>query len=96
MPKLTTGSKTVTAAGTRERLVAVASSVSVRGVSITAKPTNTGKVYLGDSTVASTNTPPIAAGDDVALGGGDPLNLADIYIDVQVSGEGVDWIAVDA
>ena len=54
MAKITTGTKSVTAAGTAERLVTVANNLSIRGLSVTAKQTNTGLVYVGASDVAST------------------------------------------
>ena len=94
MAKLTTGSKTVTAAGTRERLVAVASNVSAKAVSIIAKESNTGLVYVGDDTIASTNSPDLNPGDAVQVNAEEPFNLSDIYLDVSVNGEGVDYCAV--
>ena len=91
--KLTTGTKAVTAAGTAERLVAVASNVSVRSAVVVAKEGNAGLVYVGNSEVSGSNTPPLNPGDALELGGHDPFNLADVYLDVSVSGEGVDYVA---
>ncbi len=94
MAKLVTGSKTVAAAGTRERLIAVANNVSVKAVTVVAKEGNTGLVYVGKDDVASTNTPDLNPGDTVSLSGDEPCNLSDIYIDVSVNGEGVDYWAI--
>jgi hypothetical protein len=96
MPKITTGSKTVTAAGTRERLTALASNVAVRSVAITAKPANAGKVYVGDSAVSSSNTPGLDPGDTISIADPAPFNLSDVYVDAALSGEGVDYVALDA
>lgn len=96
--KLTTASKTVAAMGTRERLVAVAANVAVRAVTIVAKEGNSGLVYVGDAAIASNNSPDLAAGDSLTLGpdpSGGRLNLSDIYLDVSVSGEGVDFWAIE-
>ena len=94
MPKLTTGSKTVTTAGAAERLIALASNVSVLSVTIVAKQTNTGKLYTGNSAVASSNTPALDAGESIKISAGEPFNIADIYLDVSVNGEGADYYAL--
>ena len=94
MAELVTGSKTVAAAETRERLVTVANNVSVKAITVGAKESNTGLVYVGKDDVASTNTPGLNPGDTVSLNGGEPGNLSDIYLDVSVNGEGVDYWAI--
>ncbi len=94
MAKLSTASKTVAAAGTRERLVAVASNIAVHSVAITAKAANTGYVYVGADDVASTNTPGLNPGDTMTIEAAEPFNLQDVYLDVQVSTEGVDYVAI--
>ncbi len=94
MAKITTGAKTVTAAGTRERLIAVASNVSIKSLTVAAKQSNTGAVYLGADDVASTNTPQLDPGDAIPIEGTEPFNLSDVYIDAEISGEGVDYVAI--
>lgn len=79
--------KTVTTAGTR---VVLASSQAVRSVCIKALITNTGYIYIGDSSLSSTNGFQLLAGDTVSL---DISNLNTIYIDSSVSGEGVTYIS---
>jgi hypothetical protein len=79
--------KTVTTAGTR---VALASSTACKQVIITAETDNTGNITVGGSTVvaalATRRGIPLAAGDSVAL---EIDNLADVYIDSTVNGDGV-------
>src|SRR3990167_2578127 len=81
------GIKTVTSAGTDE---ALAGSTSCKRVTIQAQTDNTGWVAVGTSGVDATE----ATGNGVLLGAGDAFeleidNLADVFIDVTVSGEGV-------
>lgn len=86
------GEKTITAAGTREVL---ATQTEVLAVTIKALSSNTGKVYVGDGGVASTNGFPLDPRDSVSLSTDDPeqaINLASIYLDVATSGEGVRYI----
>jgi hypothetical protein len=89
-------SKTVTAAGTAEALSAT--SIRVAAVTIQAKSGNTGSMYVGDSTVSAATgimigvpvankTPSfvrIQADDSTNL-----FDLAHIWIDAAVNGEGV-------
>jgi hypothetical protein len=92
--KVSTFSKNVGTAGTRVQLSTTnlyASSLIIR-----AKSANTGVIYVGDSTVASSNGMFLAAGESNELSGpptkhGIPLNfnLKNIYIDSSVNGEGV-------
>ena len=86
---LKTTSKTVTTAGTQVPLSATALIVSA--YSIRAKGTNTGNVYLGDSNVDNTAHPiPALSGIDWEGQPNERENLAVIYVDADVSGEGVD------
>ncbi len=94
MAKLTSGSKTVTAAGTRERLISTANNVSAKSVTIVAKESNTGLVYVGDDTVASSNSPNLNPGDSIKIDDDGPFNLSDIYLDVSVAADGVDYWAM--
>lgn len=83
--------KTVTTAGTRVALAA--SSTPAVYAFIQADCANTGYIYVGGSSVSSSNAPRISACGSVTL----PLviegrmfyDLADIYIDSSVNGEGV-------
>lgn len=82
------GSQTATA-GTR---VTLATSQSCREVLITAKPANTGYVYVGGLAVSSTSYGKrLGAGSSVRAA---VRNLNLIYIDVSVSAEGVDYLYV--
>lgn len=81
------GVKTVTAAGTDE---ALSTSTSARWVIIQAQTDNTGVIAVGeagvDATVATGNGVALAAGESISLPAED---LANIYIDATVSGDGV-------
>lgn len=85
------GRKVVTTAGTP---VALASSTPAKGVQITAETDNTGTIVVGSSTVVAT----LATRRGTPLGPGDSLhlrvdNLADVYLDSTVSGDGVTFTA---
>jgi hypothetical protein len=85
------GKKTVTAPGTHETL---ATSTEVLSVTIKALSTNTGKVYVGDHTVAAANGFELDPRDSIDLSTDDPshvINLNSIYLDVAVAGEGVSY-----
>lgn len=83
------GEKTVTATGTAEAL----GTGLYKAVSIIAKAANTNQVYVGGSDVATTTNDGLDANDSLNLSDGRGLNLADIYIDVDTNGEGVDFYA---
>lgn len=80
--------KVTTTSGVR---VALASSTPVKSVTVKALSTNTGLVYLGNATVTSSNGHVLESGDCVDI---DITNLATIYLDVSVTGEGVTYIGV--
>lgn len=87
------GRKTVTAAGTAERLVS--STTPAAGVIITAETNNTGVMTVGDSTVvAAVGTrrgTPLYAGESVSF----PISdLYDVYLDTTVNGDGVTFLAI--
>jgi len=90
---MVSGSKTVAAAGTAERLVST--TTVVRWVAFTAKKVagaNTGTVYLGDSTVDSTSPQyqPLPAGYYWEPNWhGLCVDLYDIWIDAATTGDGV-------
>lgn len=83
------GRKVVTTATTRVQL---ATSTSCKQVIITAETDNTGYVVVGGSTViaalATRTGTPLNPGDSVAL---EIDNLADVYLDSIVSGDGVTY-----
>lgn len=83
------GKTTVTTAGTR---VALASSQAVQSVTIKALTTNTGIIYVGNSSVSSTNGFQLSAGDSVSM---DIANLNTVNIDSSVNGEGVTYLGVN-
>lgn len=79
---LTGGTKTVTTAGVAESLGA---STTIKSVYIRATSTNTGNIYVGGSGVSSANGIALAANDSVEI---NIANLATVYIDSDVNGEG--------
>jgi hypothetical protein len=93
-PVLLSGEKTVAAAGTAEALAPA--SQRVKSVVIIAKGGNTNRVYIGGPDVASTTNDGLGAGEWVTIEAAGWLDLADIYLDVGVNGEGVDFYAVKA
>lgn len=85
---LYTGQTTVTTAGTR---VALAGSQAIlSGVSIKAKSTNAGLIYVGGSTVAAGNGYILSPSEAVFI---EVANLNTIKIDSSINGEGVSYIA---
>ena len=87
--------KTVTAAGTAEALLAFGDIRDRwRAVTLIMKAGNTGKVYIGGPDVDSNTNDGLSAGDVLDLGkdyqSSHIFDLADIFIDVDTSGEGVD------
>ncbi len=94
---ITDGRKVVAAAGTAERLVArgAAGSSPISAVIITAETDNTGIIAVGASTVVATVLTrrgiPLAPGESVTISCKD---LADIYIDATVTGDGVTFTAL--
>jgi hypothetical protein len=93
-PVLLSGEKTVATAGTAEPLVGA--SQRVKSVVIIAKSGNTNRVYLGGSDVAAATNDGLGAGASLNIEAEGWLDLADIYLDVDTSGEGVDFYAVKA
>lgn len=85
------GNKTVTTAGTRVALAA--SSTPVVWATVQAKCANTGYIYVGGANVSSSNGIEIAACQAAVFGtvidGRAYYDLAEIYIDASVNGEGV-------
>ena len=84
-----TGQKTVTTAGAR---VALGTDVVNSSLVIKADPANTGKIYIGDVTVTSSNGFILTAGDQIIIN--EVGKLADIYIDGSANTQKVCWIAM--
>jgi hypothetical protein len=79
------GNKDVATAGTA---VALAGATTVKRVWITGKAANTNKIYIGGSTVDSSNGTFIYASQTIVI---DIDDLAEIYIDADTSTEGVQY-----
>jgi hypothetical protein len=92
----TGGSKTVTTAGTAVALVATSTLRTM--LYVRAKSTNTGDVYLGDSSVDKTTSQQIvlAANQEITIEApaGYCLDINEFYLDAAVNGEGVDFLYV--
>lgn len=82
------GKTSVTTAGTRVQLLTT--STGIHTVVVRANSANTGTIYVGNATVASTNGMQLAAGDALTLTIND---LSKVYLDCSVNGEGVTYIA---
>lgn len=83
------GKTTVTTAGTR---VILASSQAVKSVTIKALSTNTGFIYVGNTSVAASNGFQLLAGDSISM---DIANLTTVNIDSSVNGESVSYIGIN-
>lgn len=85
------GSTSVATSGTAEAVNGGTSLTVPDGVSLAIKaPTgNTDTVYIGDSSVTTTNGFPLEAGDGIEL---QPTDVANVYVDADSSGDGIRWI----
>lgn len=93
-PVFLSGAKTVAAAGTAE---ALSTTERVKSVLVLAKVANTGTVFLGGSDVDSSTNGGLAPGDSIRITPSKIwMDLADVFIDVSVNGEGVDFYAIKA
>jgi len=90
-PTVGDGRKVVAAAGTAEALSDT--SLLVNSLLIVAETDNTGVIAVGGSTVVATvltrRGAPLLAGEALPLG---PVDLADIYLDATVAGDGVTYM----
>ena len=91
------GSKTVTTSGTGVPLVA--SATPAKELYVRPKATNTGNVYLGDSSVDVSTSKQIvlsalASPVTITADSGYRLDVGEWYIDADVNGEGVDFLYV--
>jgi hypothetical protein len=82
------GHKTVAVAGTAEPIM---TTNQYGYLIIKALASNTNDVYVGNSTVDSTNGYPLEAGESVAVA---LDGLQNVYLDAAVNGEGVAFIGV--
>lgn len=82
------GKKAVTTAGSAVALAA--STTLTHSVTIRALHANTNMIYVGDSSVDSTNGYVLDAGETVTL---QIANLSTVYIDSDTNGEGVTYLA---
>ena len=89
----TFGKKTVTSAGTAE---AVATGQMVNEVLLIALSTNTGRLFYGGSDVDSSTQEGLAAGASITITSRKPFDIALLFIDVDTSGEGVDFVLQNA
>lgn len=81
------GSKTVTTAGTRVQLSDI--SIPCKKVTIQGLVANTNAIYVGDSSVSSSNGYVLYATQSFTI---TPNNLNLVYLDAAVSGEGVTYL----
>ena len=81
------GQKDVTTAGTAEPLSST--SIPCRAIAIKAKSTNTGNIYVGDSSVSSSTGFILRGSESITL---DIDDVSKVYIDADVDGEGVSFI----
>lgn len=81
------GQKAVTTAGTE--LVLASSQALLSGVTVKALHGNTGWIYVGTNPVTSSTGFVLDAGEQIFI---EVDNLADVYIDSSVNGEGVSYI----
>jgi hypothetical protein len=82
------GKTTVATAGVRGTLAA---SQAVQSVTVKALSTNTGFVYVGNTSVSSANGFQLQAGESLSM---DVANLNTVNLDVSVSGEGVSYVGI--
>ena len=88
------GSTTVITPGTA---VAVATSGNaVSAVSFRARADNTGAVYVGDSSVDSTNGYRLEPGDELNLSFRETIDLRRFFVDGDTASDGVDFAGVAA
>ncbi len=80
----------VTTAGTRVQL---GTNAGILSVTVRAKTSNTGLIYVGGSTVTAANGFDLGPGEAVSL---DVTNTNAVWIDAAVSGEGVSYLWVVA
>jgi len=93
-PEFIMGDEDVGTAGTAEQIETT--SYRIGSLMIIAKDNNTGRIYYGGSDVASTTQRGLVAGESIIITGYKPFDIASIYIDSSVNGEGVDFVGARA
>ena len=88
LSRIATNGQNTATAGTAE---VIASDTDVASCCVKALAGNSGNVYIGTSTVDSTNGHVLDAGEEICL---DVNNTADIFYDVDTSTEGVSFLCV--
>lgn len=88
MPKLQSGTKTITTAGSR---VALAANAVAEGVAVVARIANAGAIFVGDDTVDNSTNAGLQPGDSLTIPG--PVNLGAIWLDAATSGDIADYYA---
>ncbi|MEX0763224.1 MAG: hypothetical protein WD333_12415 [Dehalococcoidia bacterium] len=88
------GTITITTAGTRVPIVSSGHAVSA--VSLKARPTNTGPVYIGDNTVASDNGYRLEPGDELTISFKETVDLRRFFVDADNNNDSVDYAGVAA
>ena len=83
------GRKVVATAGTQLALGTALGTPIHSGIHIKAEDTNTGYIYVGDADVSSTTGFQLAPGEAVFV---EINDLAKLYIDCSVNGDGVTYI----
>lgn len=97
MASLINGLVTVTTSGTSVQFTTA--DTPIKSITVHAPSTNTNNMFVGNSTVTTTNTPPITPGSDLTITfsthaeqtAGD---LKDLWLDAAVNGETVTYLAV--
>jgi hypothetical protein len=98
IPSISSSIKTVTTAGTAERLSATSSRHEM--IVLQAECDNTGNIFIGGSTVDSSNGIQLAACETFVFSGNSfrgtiaPFDLRDIWIDVATNGEGAKILSI--
>lgn len=97
--RVVAGERTITTAGTQLALEAV--NTSLVALTIIAKAGNTGQVFVGGSDVASTVNDGLDASESISFdvssfgqGRSAIINTQDVFLDVSVNGEGVDFYGI--
>ena len=92
-PVVLSSEKTVTNSGTA---VALSESRRVKALTIIAKAGNTGQVYVGGADISTSTNDGLDAGEVINFQSVGWFDLADVYIDADTDGEGVDFYAIKA
>jgi len=97
MAKIANNSVTVSSSGTR--VAFTTAPTPLKSILIHANSGNSGNVYVGDSSVTTSNCPPIAAGKTLELKFRESADetagdLMDFYVDADNNGNGITYLVV--